>query len=91
MFGGLKREVAAKFSFLMLAPATAGAVILISKKVFDGELSLPPMEFVVVGFLVSAVSSFLFASLLLRLVKKYSLIWFAVYLVLTAAVLLAIN
>jgi len=91
MFGGLKRELAAKFSFLMLAPATAGAVILISKKVFDGGLSLPPMDLVVVGFLVSAVSSFLFASLLLRLVKKYSLIWFAVYLVLAAAVLLAIN
>ncbi|MCF7836191.1 undecaprenyl-diphosphate phosphatase [Candidatus Gracilibacteria bacterium] len=91
MFGGLKREVAAKFSFLMLAPATAGAVVLISKKVFDGELSLPPIEFVVVGFLVSAVSSFLFARLLLRLVKKYSLIWFAAYLVLAAAVLLMIR
>jgi len=37
MFGGLKREVAAKFSFLMLAPATAGAVILISKKVLTAD------------------------------------------------------
>ncbi len=87
MMSGLKREVAAKFSFLMLAPATAGAVILISKKVLAGELQLPPLELTLAGFIASAISSFLFASLLLKLVKKHSLIWFAGYLVLAAAVL----
>jgi undecaprenyl-diphosphatase len=87
MLGGLKREVAAKFSFLMLAPATAGAVILIGKKVWAGELTLPPIEFTLVGFFISAISSFIFASLLLRLVKKYSLIWFAVYLLIVGGIL----
>ncbi|MFH1546136.1 MAG: undecaprenyl-diphosphate phosphatase [Patescibacteria group bacterium] len=88
MLGGLSRSAAAKFSFLMLAPVTLGATILISKKVCAGELTLPPLEFTLVGFAVSAVSSFLFASLLLKFVKKYSLVWFAVYLILAAVVVL---
>ena len=87
MFGGLSRSAAAKFSFLMLAPATLGATILISKKVCVGELSLPPLEFTVVGFAASAVSSFLFASLLLKFVKKHSLVWFVVYLFAAAVIL----
>lgn len=91
MLSGLKRDTAAKFSFLMLAPATAGAVLLIGKKVLDGELSVPPLEFTLLGFFVSAVSSFVFASLLLRLVKKHSLIWFAVYLLVAAGILFLMN
>ncbi len=88
MSAGLSRSAAAKFSFLMLAPATAGAVILTSKKVFSGELALPSFEFTMVGFVVSAIASFIFASLLLRLVKRHSLIWFAVYLLVVAVVLI---
>ena len=64
MFFGLDRSTAARFSFLMLAPATAGAVILIGKKVADGELNLPPLEFTAVGFAFSAVVSFAAAAFL---------------------------
>jgi undecaprenyl-diphosphatase len=88
MLGGLRREFAAKFSFLMLAPATLGAVILILQKVWVGEFTLPPIKFTLIGFFISALSSFVFASLLLRLVKKYSLVWFSIYLVLVAIGLL---
>ena len=91
MLGGLSRSAAAKFSFLMLAPATLGAMILTLQKVYAGELILPSLEFTLTGFTVSAVSSFLFASLLLRFVKKHSLVWFAVYLVLAAMVLIFTN
>ena len=91
MLGGLSRSAAAKFSFLMLAPVTLGATILISKKVCEGKLVLPPLEFTLVGFAASAVFSFLFASLLLKFVRKYSLAWFAVYLILAAAVLIFTN
>lgn len=87
MFSGLSRTAAAKFSFLMLAPATAGATILIAKKVFEGELILPPLEFTFVGFAVSAVISFAAAKFLLHFVKKYSLKIFSLYLILAAAVL----
>jgi undecaprenyl-diphosphatase len=91
MFSGLSRSAAAKFSFLMLAPATAGAVILIAKKVFEGELSLPPIEFSLVGFVVSAIVSFMAASFLLRFIKKHSLKIFALYLILAAALLFLIK
>jgi len=91
MFSGLSRSVAAKFSFLMLAPVTAGAVILIAKKVVDGELYLPPTAFTLVGFAVSAVVSFAAAALLLRFVRKNSLVVFAIYLIFVAAVLLFTN
>jgi undecaprenyl-diphosphatase len=91
LFSGLSRSAAAKFSFLMLAPVTAGAVILILKKVADGELSLPPAEFTLVGFAVSAVVSFAAAAFLLRFVRKHSLRIFAIYLILAAAVLFTIQ
>ena len=91
MLTGVSRSAAARFSFLMLAPATAGAVILISKKVLAGELSLPPLELTLVGFFVSAISSFIFANLLLRFVKKHSLVWFSVYLLLASFTLFMIK
>ena len=87
MLSGLSRSVAAKFSFLMLVPVTAGAVALITRKVLAGELSLPAIEFVITGFIVSALVSYFAASALLKFVKKHSLIVFAVYLVLMAGVL----
>ncbi len=90
MFSGLDRSAAARFSFLMLAPATAGATLLTAKNVFDGELVLPPLSFTLVGFAVSAVVSFAAAAFLLHFVKKYSLKVFSVYLIFAAAILFAI-
>ena len=91
MLWGLDRATAARFSFLMLAPATAGAALLIGWQVWAGELTLPAIEFVVTGFLVSAVVSYAAAAALLAFVKKYSLAWFAGYLVLAAAALFYLN
>ncbi|MFH0834669.1 MAG: undecaprenyl-diphosphate phosphatase [Patescibacteria group bacterium] len=91
MFSGLDRSAAAKFSFLMLAPATAGAVVLILKKVADGEMTLPPTDLTLVGFVVSAIVSFACAAFLLRFVKKYSLKIFSLYLILAAVALFLIR
>jgi len=91
MLFGLDRATAARFSFLMLAPATAGAVLLIGWQVWAGELTLPATEFVVTGFAVSALVSYAAAAALLAFVKKYSLAWFAGYLILAAAVLFYLN
>jgi len=91
MFSGLSRSASAKFSFLMLAPATVGAVILIAKKVADGELGLPSLEFTIVGFAVSAVVSFATATFLLRFVRKHSLKIFAIYLIFAAMILFFSN
>jgi undecaprenyl-diphosphatase len=87
MFAGLKREVAARFSFLMLAPVTFGAVVLIAKEFADGKVTLPPTNFVIVGFLVSALTSYFAAEALLRFIKKHSLNVFGIYLLIAAGVL----
>lgn len=87
MFSGLDRSTAAKFSFLMLAPATAGAVILILQKVWAGEMTLPPPDLTLVGFAVSAAVSFAVAAFLLSFVKKHSLKIFSLYLTFAAVVL----
>jgi len=85
MLGGATRSAAAKFSFLMLAPATAGAIILIFAKVFAGELILPAFEFVAVGFIISAIVSYIAASIFLGFVRRHSLVVFAIYLLLASA------
>ena len=87
MFSGLDRSAAARFSFLMLAPAVAGAVILVVGKVFAGDLILPPFEFTLVGFTISAVVSFACAKFLLCFVKKHSLKIFTIYLIFVAVIL----
>lgn len=85
MLGGLSRATAARFSFLMLAPVTLGAAILIAGKVSAGELNLPAAQFTATGFAVSAVVSYIAAAALLKFVQKHSLKVFAAYLLAVAA------
>lgn len=87
MLSGLSRSAAARFSFLMLAPVTAGATLLTVLDVIKGELTLPPLDVVMVGFFVSALVSYLCAATLLKLVKKYSLAVFSIYLLIAAGIL----
>lgn len=87
MFSGLKREAAARFSFLMLAPVTFGAVVLIAKDFLEGKATLPPTNFVIVGFIAAAVTSYFAAETLLRFIKKHSLNVFGVYLIAAALTL----
>ncbi|MFH1375699.1 MAG: undecaprenyl-diphosphate phosphatase [Patescibacteria group bacterium] len=89
MFGGLTRSVAARFSFLMLAPVTLGAVILISQKVLAGGLTLPAGPLTLVGFTTSAIASYVCAAALLKFVKKHSLIVFSIYLSMAALALIS--
>jgi undecaprenyl-diphosphatase len=87
MFSGLTRATAAKFSFLMLAPATFGATILTFTQVFSGKLNLPPLRFVLVGFIVSIISSTIAAKFLLKFVQKNSLNIFVIYLFILVGIL----
>lgn len=87
MFTGLKREAAARFSFLMLAPVTFGAVVLTAKDFLDGKVTLPPINFVIVGFIAAAVTSYFAAETLLRFIKKHSLNAFGIYLIIAAGIL----
>ncbi len=90
-FLGLDRDSAARFSFLMLIPVTAGAVIYKGAKVVSG--GLPPGVAVpmIVGAIGAAVSGFLAIAFLLRLLRTSSYRPFVYYrLVVATAVLLII-
>lgn len=74
IYQGLKREEAARFSFLMVIPAIAGAAFL--------SLLKGSVEFNIVwtiGFLVSIIVSYLAIKFMLGYLKKKSLLVFAYY------------
>jgi undecaprenyl-diphosphatase len=90
-FAGLDREAAARFSFLMATPITAGAVLFEVRKLVTGEagvtVSLGPL---VVGMLAAFVSGMIAIGFLLRYLRTRSLNVFVAYrLVLAAVVVIA--
>ena len=76
LFLGLDRELAAKYSFLLSVPAILGALILEIKDGLSG--SFGPAE-LAAGFIAALVSGYLALVLLLRLVRKGRLHYFAYY------------
>ncbi len=76
LFRGLKKEVAAKFSFMLSAPIIFGAGIVKVPKIALSDL-------VSAYFILGVISSFVFALLaikfILGFVKKYSYKYFAFY------------
>ena len=80
---GLTRETAAKFSFMMSAPAiVAGALsegYTVMKEGVSIGNSLPAM---LVGMVVAAVSGYFAIRFFLKIISKASLQWFALYMAL---------
>lgn len=76
---GLDRELAARFSFLLSIPAILGALLVqfgdaSSDRLADGSL-------LGIGFVSSLIAGFLALALVLPVVRRGRLHWFAVYLV----------
>ncbi len=90
LFTGLSREAAARFSFLVGLPAIAGAGLLavkdlISSPVIDSSLDCGSLA---LGFVLSFISGYLAIDFMIKYLKNHSLIWFIVYRVVLAGVLL---
>ncbi|MDO8649646.1 MAG: undecaprenyl-diphosphate phosphatase [Candidatus Peregrinibacteria bacterium] len=85
---GLSPKDALNFSFLMAVPVIAGAVLLTSMEVWQGDITLPPAPIVTAGFLTSFAASLVAILLLQKWVRHWKLSWFAVYLLPLSAVLL---
>jgi undecaprenyl-diphosphatase len=87
-FAGLDREAAARFSFLMATPITAGAALFEVRKLASGEtgldVSVGPL---VVGMLAAFLSGMLAIGFLLRYLRTRSLTIFVVYRLVVAAVI----
>lgn len=86
---GIKREVAARFSFMLggVAILAANVYTLITLK---SEATLPDLSFMFIGFLTSFVVSMGAIFLFLKYLQKHSLWWFGTYLVILGVVVLSV-
>ncbi|MEJ2638063.1 MAG: undecaprenyl-diphosphate phosphatase [Desulfosarcinaceae bacterium] len=77
LFLGIDREVAGRYSFLLSVPAILGALVL----GLDAEelQTTIPLEMILLGTLIAALVGYLALKLLLGLVRRGQLSWFAPY------------
>jgi len=90
---GLRREEAARFSFLLFVPAAILAAIYELLQLEGGSLAFPPALIgpLIVGFLAALVCGLLAIRFLLAVLHRARLSWFAVYLVVAALVSLSVS
>jgi len=88
---GLNREAAARFSFLLLAPITAGAVLLKAHAVMKAG-GLPPgmKQPFLIGIFLSAILGMGVIAFFLRFLRTHSLNFFVVYRVLLGIVVIVL-
>jgi len=81
LFLGLKRETAARYSFLLSVPIIAGAAIIKLRHGFGGEDGSDgeTLSTLIVGFFAAAISGFVAVKFLLDYVRHHSLAIFAIY------------
>ena len=86
IFGGvcarLNRETAAKFSFMMSAPAIVGGLLSEAMDVLESGVSIgPDLPAILIGMLVAGVSGYFSIRFFLRLISRATLNGFAIYMV----------
>ena len=80
---GLDKSKAARFSFMMSAPAILGSLLMEGKSAIDdGLLQYIELMPTLVGIVVAAVSGFMAIRWMLKLINRISLSWFSLYLAL---------
>lgn len=89
LFRNLTRESAARFSFLMSTPITAGVVIWEGSKLLQNPEHYS-LDIIASGFIAAFISSFFAIKFLLNFFKKYPLHIFVYYRFLLAGIILAI-
>lgn len=87
LLGGLDRQAAARFAFLMAVPAIGGATVFLVKDFFDPEAGIQAVSTAALtaGFLSSMIASFVCMYGMLAFLRRRSLWWFVGYLVLVNA------
>jgi undecaprenyl-diphosphatase len=88
LFKGLKREAAARFSFLISTPIIAGATLLHLKK-FLNSRELYDLHLFTAGFISSSITGFFAIIFLLNFLKKYPLNLFVYYRFILSVVIIA--
>lgn len=94
VISGLDRKKAAKFSFMMSAPAILGSLLLEGKDALEsGAFAFLADNFVpmVVGVVLAAISGYLAIRYMLKLINRISLNWFALYVFILGVVVIALQ
>jgi undecaprenyl-diphosphatase len=89
---GLNKTQAARFSFLMSAPAILGSLLMEGKDALESgtfkDIELFPS---LVGIAVAAVTGFLAIRFMLKIISRISLSWFSLYLALLGILFLVLQ
>jgi len=88
LFADFDRETSARFSFLLATPITLVAGLYKLKDLFGVPMTTDMKINFIVGFIVSAVSGYLFIKYLIKFLQKNTFTGFAVYRVVIGIVLL---
>lgn len=76
---GDSREKLAQFSFLMVIPPILGEALLDAKDLLEGGGDTLSPLVMIAGFLAAFISGCLACKIMIALVKKSKMIWFAIY------------
>lgn len=88
---GLTRETAFRFSFLLLIPATVGAVVLESYKMIESGVQFPPFIPLLAGMMVAFITGVASLRLLQIMIARAQMSIFGYYCLLLGVLLLAIS
>lgn len=86
---GVRRDEAARFSFLLGSVAITAATVLSVFKVMKGEFMMPSLPILVTGITSSFLAGYVSVSLLMKFLKSHPLHVFAIYRILLAVVILS--
>lgn len=79
LFTGVNRDTVANFSFLMVLPVLAGAMLLAILDLMETGIETSAVIVLLTGFLASFVSGYLALSYLVALLKKEKFFYFSYY------------
>lgn len=79
LFSGINREEVANFSFLMVLPVLAGAMLLAVLDLMENGVEMAAVIVLIVGFFTSFISGYLALSYLVKLLKKEKFFYFSYY------------
>ena len=79
LFSGINRESVANFSFLMVLPVLAGAMLLEILEILENGIEVATVISLIAGFLTSFISGYFALKYLIILLKKEKFHYFAYY------------
>lgn len=79
LFTGVKREEVANFSFLMVLPVLAGAMLLAFLDLMETGIETSAIIILIIGFLASFIAGYMALSYLVALLKREKFYYFSYY------------